>query len=151
MFYKVVYKDRIIDVLDRLVFLKYQEKHDRMIICNESEAQAILSSNGEYMWHEESLLKIPVPGYDTVQIEEIDIYEYKQLKASLSANSPDEYRIIDRFVKLVFIDKEVDQLAKSLMRLYERQEIDASDVIKTCDTFGITEIKTIVEESKEDE
>lgn len=151
MFYKVVYKDRIIDVLDRLVFLKYQEKHDRMIICNESEAQAILSSNGEYMWHEESLSKIPVPGYDTVQIEEIDIYEYKQLKVSLSSNSPDEYGIIDRFVKLVFIDKEVDQLAKSLMRLYERQEIDASEVIETCDTFGITEIKTIVEESKEDE
>lgn len=80
MFYKVIYNDKVIDVLDRLVYLKYQEKYDRMILCEEKEAQAILSSDEEYIWHEETLYNIPVSGYDTVRVEQIDKYEYNQLK-----------------------------------------------------------------------
>lgn len=97
MFYKVIKNNKVIDVLDRLVFLKYQEKHNRMQFCDESEAQAIYSSDGEHIWHEESLYKIPVSGYDTVRIEEIDQYEYRQLKA-LNMKSPeaiiDEYNLL---------------------------------------------------------
>jgi hypothetical protein len=80
MFYKVIYKDKVIDVLDQLVYVKYQEKYDRMILCDEREAQAILSSDEKYIWHEKTLYNIPVPGYDTVSIEKIDAYEYEQLK-----------------------------------------------------------------------
>ena len=80
MFYKVIHNDKIIDILDHLVFLKYQKKYDRMILCDEREAQAILSSDEKYIWHEESLYNIPAPGYDTVRLEEIDAYEYDQLK-----------------------------------------------------------------------
>lgn len=94
MYYKVLKDDEVIDVLDRLVFLKYQEKYDRMIFCDESEAQAIFSSDGEYIWHEESLYNIPVAGYDTVRLEEIDQYEYKRLKV-LNCKSPEE--IIDLY------------------------------------------------------
>lgn len=81
MYYKVIYNDKVIDALDKLVYLKYQEKHNRMVFCNESEAQAILSSDGNEIWHVEGLYDVPVAGYDTVRIEEIDKYDYKQLKA----------------------------------------------------------------------
>ena len=80
MFYKVVKDNRVIDVLDKLVFLKYQPKHKIMVLCNENEAQAILSSDSDTIWHESTLYKIPVDGYDTVELVEIDEYEYKQLK-----------------------------------------------------------------------
>lgn len=80
MFYKVIYNGRVIDILDRLNYVKYQEKYNRMILCDESEAQGIISSDEEHIWHEETLYNIPVPGYDTVRVEEIDEYEYKQLK-----------------------------------------------------------------------
>lgn len=100
MFYKVIYNNKIIDILDRLVFLKYQEKHNRMIFCAEKEAQAIYSSDGEHVWHEDTLRNIPVPGYDTVRLEEIDEYEYKQLKA-LNLKTPEE--IIDEYT-LMLID-----------------------------------------------
>ena len=97
MFYKVIKDNKVIDVLDRLVFLKYQPKHNRMIFCDEDDAQAIYSSDGEYIWHEESLYNIPVSGYDTVHLEEIDEYEYKQLKV-LNMKSPesiiDEYNLL---------------------------------------------------------
>lgn len=95
MFYKVMKNDKVIDVLEQLIYLKYQPKHKRMILCNESEAQAILSSDMNTIWHEKTLYNVPVDGYDTVSIEEIDEHEYKQLKA-LNGKTPEE--IIDNFM-----------------------------------------------------
>ena len=89
MYYKVIKDNRVIDVLDRLTYLKWQEKHQIMILSDENEAQAILSSDGNTIWHEETLYKVPVDGYDTVRIEEIDVYEYKQLKV-LNMRSPQD-------------------------------------------------------------
>ena len=62
MFYKVIKNGRVIDVLDRLSFVKY------------------------YL--------IPSPEYDTVSLEEIDQYEYEQLKA-LGGKTPEA--IIDAY------------------------------------------------------
>ena len=66
-----------------------------MVLCNESEAQAILSSDSRKHWHVDGLYDIPVDGYDTVVLEEIDKYEYESLKM-LNLKSPEE--IIDQFV-----------------------------------------------------
>lgn len=78
-----------------------------MILCDESEAQAILSSDKNTIWHEETLYNIPVDGYrncyDTVRIEEIDVYEYKQLKI-LGLQTPEE--IIDAYT-LLLLQEEV--------------------------------------------
>lgn len=95
MYYKVIKNNRVIDVLDKLIFLKYQPKHKIMVLCDESEAQAILSSDKNHIWHETSLYNIPITGYDTVKLEEIDEYEYNRLKL-LNMKSPEE--IIDGFV-----------------------------------------------------
>lgn len=95
MFYKVIKEGRVVDVLDQLVFLKYQPRHDIMVLCSESDAQAILSSDKETIWHEETFYKVPVPGYDTVSLVEIDQYEYNRLKM-LNGKTPEE--IIDAFV-----------------------------------------------------
>jgi hypothetical protein len=66
-----------------------------MLLCSEYEAQAILSSDKETVWHVKGMCKLPVDGYDTVELEEIDSYEYKKLK-NLSLKTPEE--IIDAFV-----------------------------------------------------
>lgn len=89
MFYKVIYKGRVIDVLDKLIYLRWQEKHQTMVHCTENEAQAILSSDGSTIWHEDALYALPVDKYDTVHIEKIDEYEYRQLKA-LNGKTADE-------------------------------------------------------------
>lgn len=103
MFYKVLKDNKIIDVLDSLVFLKYQKKHNRMIFCDINEAQAIFSSDRKHIWHEESLYKIPVDGYDTVKVEEIDKYEYEQLKM---LNGKTIQEVIDAYT-LLLIQEEV--------------------------------------------
>ena len=94
MYWKVIKNNKVIDVLDNLIYLKWQDKHKIMVLSDEDEAQAILSSDQNTIWHEETLYKIPVDGYDTVSIEEIDEYEYKQLKM-LNYKTPSE--IIDAY------------------------------------------------------
>lgn len=98
MYYKVLKDNKVIDVLDHLTFVKYYQKHKIMIACVKSEAQAIISSDGEYFWHVPGLYAIPVDGYDTVELIEIDEYEYKQLRA-LNFKTPEE--IIDEYTLLL--------------------------------------------------
>lgn len=99
MYYKVIKNGKVIDVLDKLVFLKYQKKHDRMLLCNEEDAQAFLSSDGTHIWHEKSLHKVPIDKYDTVDLVEIDIYEYNQLRC-LNLKTPEE--ILEEYTLLLF-------------------------------------------------
>ena len=98
MYYKVLNNNRVIDVLDRLLFVKYQKKHNIMIACEESEAQAIMSSDGKHVWHVPGLYRIPVAGYDTVELVEVDEYEYKQLKV-LNMKTPED--IIDEYTMML--------------------------------------------------
>ena len=82
MYYKVIKNSKVIDVLDKLVYLRYQKKHNRMVLCDESKAQAFFSSDRKMIWHTETLYDLPVnaPQYDVVELVEIDAYEYAQLK-----------------------------------------------------------------------
>ena len=98
MFYKVMKNNKVIDVLDRLIFVKYQNKHGIMIACDKSKAQAIVSSDGKYMWHVRGLYALPIDGYDTVELVEIDEYEYNQLKM-FNLKTPQE--LIDEYTLLL--------------------------------------------------
>lgn len=94
MYYKVMKDGKVIDVLDSLTYVKYQEKHNIMVVCDESEAQAIVSSDGSYIWHVDYLFDVPANGYATVGLEKIDQYEYEQLRV-LNMKTPEE--IIDAY------------------------------------------------------
>lgn len=100
MYYKVLKDGKVIDVLDRLTYLKWQPKHKIMVLCDEDEAQAIMSSDKRDIWHEKSLYNIPVYAnyYDTVELVEIDVYEYRQLKL-LNCKSISE--VIDEYTLLL--------------------------------------------------
>ena len=95
MYYKVIKNNKVIDVLDNIVYLKWQPKHKMMVLSDINDAQAILSSDKNTIWHEETLYKIPVEGYDEVTLQEIDEYEYDRLKV-LNMKTPEE--IIDNFM-----------------------------------------------------
>lgn len=98
MYYKVIKNNKVIDVLDNLVYLKYQKKHNRMILCKESEAQAFFSSDRKHIWHTETLYNIPVDGYDEVELVKIDEHEYRQLRV-LNCKSIQE--ILDEYTLLL--------------------------------------------------
>lgn len=94
MYYKVLKNNKVIDVLDNLIYLKWEPKHKIMVLSDENEAQAILSSDKNTIWHERTLYNVPVDGYETVDIQEIDQYEYKQLNV-LNMKTPED--IIDEY------------------------------------------------------
>ncbi len=89
MFYKVLKNNKVIDVLDNLIYLKWEPKHKIMVLTDENDAQAILSSDNNTIWHERTLYKVPVDGYDCVDIEPIDKYEYEKLR-TLNLKTPEE-------------------------------------------------------------
>ena len=103
MFYKVLKNNKVIDVLNNLTYLKWQPKNKIWVLCDENEAQAILSSEGNTIWHEQSLYEIPVSGYESVEVCKIDEFEYKQLKI-LNGKTPQE--IVDSLL-LDLINREV--------------------------------------------
>lgn len=98
MYYKVMKDNKVIDVLDNLVYLKWQDKHKIMVLTDEKDAQAILSSDNKYIWHVDGMYDVPVEKYDTVELIEIDKYEYTQLKI-LNMKSPTE--IIDQYTEML--------------------------------------------------
>ena len=105
MFYKVIKNNKVIDVLDNLIYLKWEPKHKIMVLSDENEAQAILSSGKNDFYHERTLYNIPSDAdvkYETVDLIEINQFEYKKLKA-LNLKTPEE--IIDAFVMSLLEEK----------------------------------------------
>lgn len=96
MYYKVMKDNKVIDVLDQLIYLKYQPKHKIMVLTSEDDAQAILSSDKNTIWHERTLYNIPVENdYDVVDLVEISKFEYDKLRV-LNLKTPQE--IVDETI-----------------------------------------------------
>ena len=98
MYFKVIKNNKVIDVLDHLTYLKWQPKNKIMLLSDLDEAQAILGSDNNTIWHVEGLYDLPVSGYETVKLIQIDKYEYNQLKM-LSCRSLDE--VLDEYTLLL--------------------------------------------------
>lgn len=97
-YYKVIKDNKVIDVLsdEDICYLKYSKKHECMFNAKDiNDAQAIYSSDHKHIWHVNTLLSIPVDKYDTVSLQEIDVYEYNKFKM-LNGKTPES--IIDEFV-----------------------------------------------------
>lgn len=123
MYYKIIKDGNVIDVSDKLSFMRWQDKFSRMIYCRMEEAQAIQSSDGETIWHEISLAPVPVDGYDTVTAVPIDEREYRSLRA-LHLTTPEN--IIDAFV-LALVSGDVSVLEDPLIRLVASGDISSLD------------------------
>lgn len=82
MYYKVIKDNRVIDVIDHLIYLQWQPRNKIMLTCKSKDAQAFYSSDGSTIWRDELFNDIPksAPKFDVVKLIEIDEYEYKQLK-----------------------------------------------------------------------
>ena len=100
MFYKLVKDNKVVDVLDRLTYLKWQPKNKIMLLSDLNEAQAILGSDNNTIWHVEGLYDLPISAgnYETVRLCEIEEFDYKQLKM-LNCKSLNE--VLDEYTLLL--------------------------------------------------
>ncbi len=94
MFYKVEYNGKTIDLLENPIYVKYQKKHDIFLSCPETEAQGVMSSDHNTIWHVDVCPAVEKESVDTVSLIEIDKYEYQKLHA-LNMKTPEE--IIDAY------------------------------------------------------
>lgn len=81
MYYKVLKNNDIVDILNHIVYVKYQKKHNILLICDKKEAQAILSSDGMKAWHIEGLYNYPMDDniYELIKISEEEYNELNEL------------------------------------------------------------------------
>ena len=94
MYYKILKDNKVIDVLNNLVFIRYNPISERIVFSNQKDAEGILSSDRNTAWHLRGLRALQAPGAETVDAVEIDKMEYLQLKA-LNGKTPEE--IIDNY------------------------------------------------------
>ena len=79
MYYKVIKNNEVVEILRNINYIKYQEKHKILILCDIKEAQAVLSSDGKCGWHIEGLYNFPLDNTE-YEIVEITEFEYEKLK-----------------------------------------------------------------------
>ena len=97
MYYKLLKKQTVVDILDQLIYLKYDDHLGMMLNSDINSANAVLSSDKNHYWH---LLGFPKPDIemDTVEAVEISAQEYEKLK-TLNFKTPEE--IIDAYTLLL--------------------------------------------------
>lgn len=86
-YYKVIAGGNVIDA--NTVFLKWQDRHRLMLVCDASEAQYIQSSDGETIWHVDWLNKVPADlsgVYENVSAEIIEKEEYDILREMIDSD-----------------------------------------------------------------
>lgn len=82
VYYKVLNNNgNVIDLVsgNRLLYVKYQEKHSILLLCDEREAMGIVSDTGK-CYHLVTCLPFPNDDYPTASIERITEAEYEQLQ-----------------------------------------------------------------------
>ena len=141
MYYKVVKDSVALDVLDEIHYVKYQRKHGIFLICNPREAEGIYSSDRETVWHLPGLNNIPAEGYDTVELVEIELSEYKRRK-QFGGQTPEE--IVDSYTALL-VKGDKYQLIDSLSRCYEKEMLVESDINKLSNILTREEMLGILE------
>ena len=140
MYYKVIKHDATLDVLENLEYVQYQLKHDIFLSCDISEAEGILSSDARTVWHLPGLRDIPIKGYDTVELVEIDSYEYESRK-QFGGQTKEE--IIDSYTALL-VKGDKYQLIDSLSRCFEKDILSENDINKLQNILTQEEIKNIL-------
>ena len=104
--YKIIENNQIIDVLEEIQFIKYLPKSKRQILVDERQANGIISSNGNEIYH---LLNTPytfTEAKKTVSFIKIDEEEYKTLTCQLKENER--------------LEKRVEELERIIRELYQK-------------------------------
>lgn len=82
--YKIIYGSSIIDVVDDLVFVRYDPDAKCMMRCKRQYAQGILASDSSVIWHLDGYPAIGIDGYKTVSAVAVSDSEGKNLRDKLA-------------------------------------------------------------------
>lgn len=91
--YKIVENGQIIDVLESLTFIKHLSRSGKNIMVDERQANGVLGSDGETIYHIHGTKYNFYDSKKTVQYIKIDQEEYERLTQQLKSNQDLEKRV----------------------------------------------------------
>ena len=103
--YKIIQNNRIIDVMEKLRYVKYLPKTQKTISVDERQANGILSSNGTEVYHLYGTKNTFPDDVKIVECLKIDLEEYERLTKQLKEND----ELLERVNSLEKTLKELQQ------------------------------------------
>lgn len=103
--FKVIENGQIIDVLENLKFVKCLPKSKKIVLVDERQANGIMSSNDNVVYH---LFGTPYTFEGerrTVRFEEIDVEEYEKLTQQVKKNEQLEERVreLEKMLREIYL------------------------------------------------
>ena len=91
--FKIIENNQIIDVVENLKFVKCLPKSKRIICVDERQANGIMASNGNDVYHIYGTPRTFEGDVKSVRFEEIDAEEYERLTQQVKANEKLESKV----------------------------------------------------------
>ena len=124
MYYKVIFNDKIVDVLVSPIHVRYQQRNDLFLICDPKNADGVISSDGSsiFLTNENLIGADPL----LVTLEEIDAAEYNILRSKLAVNRAIDNNIED--------DENIEAIdvVKSLIQQQLEEQAETLALLEDC-------------------
>lgn len=103
--FKIIENNQIIDVVESLMFVKCLPKSKKVICVDERQANGIMASNGNDVYH---IYGTPYTFEDvvrSVRFEEINVEEYERLTQQVKKNEKLEARVreLEKILREIYI------------------------------------------------
>lgn len=115
MFYKVIYNNRIIDLLDDVCYVRYLTGQKRTVVTDRGSAHGILSSDHNTVYHLAGKPYLFSDDVKTVYLEQVDEAQYKVLKSQLMYQQEQQADLQNRVESLEELVNEQNALLKQLL------------------------------------
>lgn len=91
--YKIIENNLVIDVVEKLQFVKCLAKSKRMISVDERQANGIMSSDGKVVYHIAGTPNTFAEAKHSIRYVEIDEDEYNKLTTQMKTNNDLEHKV----------------------------------------------------------
>lgn len=117
MMYKFIHNNNVIDVVDKIKYLRYLEKSKRTVVTDSSSANCVQGSDNVTVYAMQGATLPASVDYKIVTVKKITKYEYDQLRQLLKNNeiiSGDSYSLNQsRKLKIEELSKECSKTIQS--------------------------------------
>lgn len=103
--FKIIENGQIIDVVENLKFVKCLPRSKKMILVDERQANGIMASNGNEVYHIYGTPYTFEEGKRTVLFQQIEAEEYEKLTQQVKKNEALENRVreLERLLKEIYL------------------------------------------------
>lgn len=115
MFYKVVYNNMVIDLLDDVCYVRYLTGQKRSVVTDRGSAHGILSSDHNTVYHLAGRPYLFEDDTKTVYLEQVDEATYKVLKDQMMYQQSQQADLQNRVENLEGLVNEQNELLKKLL------------------------------------